>query len=385
MSDDDLSVHPLRGLPEVRSGDDLAGLLVGALDADGSGWRDGDVLVVSSKVVSKAAGLRVSDGSRVALVLSQARRVVAERMGAEGVVRIVETTAGPVMAAAGIDASNTGPDGGVLLLPQDPDGAARELRAGIIEQWRLRGHSGQARLGFVLSDTSGRPWREGLTDFALGVAGLPPLDDHRGGVDADGRPLSVTVRAVADELAAAADLVRGKDRGVPAALIRGLPWPDGVRNQSAEHPGAAALVRTGPTDWFALGHAEAVRAALGVAPGTAEAVAAGIRPVAPDDVDSRIARAVAVATTPDGLGRVPAQHPRARLVGPLPDLSAVRVDVLQYGLRVEAPDHFALGLVSARLIAALAGEDIHVALTRTDPPERPGRGERALLVFLDLP
>ncbi len=233
-----VSVLPLPGVPEVSPGDDLATLLLDALERAALRLADGDCLVVSSKVVSKALGL-LWDGPRAAAVDAASRRVVAERDGAAGLTRVVEAAAGPVMAAAGVDASNTGPSGAVLLLPEDPDGEAARLRAALLA---ASGLGPRAALGVVLSDTAGRPWRAGLTDFALGVAGVAVLDDLRGGVDADGRPLLVTARAVADEVAAAADLVKGKADGVPAALVRGLPasW------FAAAGDGARSLVRTGP-------------------------------------------------------------------------------------------------------------------------------------------
>ena len=288
-----VTVAPLSGMPEVRVGDDLVALLLDAVAGAGLSLEHGDCLVVSSKVVSKALGL-VSDRRRAAVVEAATRRVVAERRGPGGVTRVVESAAGPVMAAGGVDASNTGPAGAVLLLPEDPDAEAARLRSGLL----AAGLGGSAALGVVLSDTAGRPWRAGQTDFALGAAGLAPLEDLRGGVDADGRPLVVTARALADEVAAAADLVKGKADGVPAALVRGLPR----RWFAADADGARTLVRTGPGDWFALGHAEAVRAALGVAPGTTAAEETGIASTAPEPLGDLVARVVALALVevPDG-------------------------------------------------------------------------------------
>ena len=214
-----VEVRALTGVPEVGPGDDLARLLVGSLRSTGCDVRPGDCLVVSSKVVSKALGLTAA-GDRASAVLDHTRRVVAERAGGEGPTRVVEAVAGPVMAAAGVDASNTGPSGAVLLLPEDPDAAAARLREEVLAAADL---APETPFAVLLSDTAGRPWRTGLTDFALGAAGVVVLDDLRGGTDHDGRPLAVTARAVADELAAAADLVKGKADGVPAALVRGLP------------------------------------------------------------------------------------------------------------------------------------------------------------------
>lgn len=284
-----LTVVPVVGVGEVAAGADLAALLVDALSASGVEVVAGDCLVVSSKVVSKALGLTWS-GTREDAVAAGTVRVVAERRGpGGGLTQVVQATAGPVMAAAGVDGSNTGRSGGVLLLPDDPDAEAARLRDALLG--RLELPSGTA-LAVVLSDTAGRPWRDGLTDLAIGSAGLHVVEDLRGATDHDGRPLAVTLRAVGDEVAGAADLVKGKADGIPAALVRGLDpmW------FSPSASGARSLVRTGPGDWFAAGHVEAVRSALGVAPGTHEAHAVGVPSVHPgDSLEMRIGRVVALA------------------------------------------------------------------------------------------
>lgn len=330
---------PLTGLPEVRAGDDLAALLLAALERWG-GLQDGDVLAVSSKVVSKALGLRDAAPEdpeevrrhREEAVERHTVRVVAERRTPRGTTRIVEATAGPVMAAAGVDASNTGPDGGVLLLPEDPDAAARDLHS------RLRELRPGVRVGVLLTDTAGRAWRAGQVDLALGASGVRVVDDLRGGTDADGRSLAVTERAVADELAAAADLVKGKVGGVAAAVVRGVP-----EILVEDGPGARSLVRTGPTDWFAVGHREAVRAALGAAPGTPQAEVVGVPSVAPEVPEERASRAVRLAV----LG-----HAGAQVHG-----SAAQ------GYAVRAADPVTAGRVAARLEVALAGEDVEAEVT----------------------
>ena len=228
-----LQVVGIPGIGEVVAGDDVAGLLVDALHAQRTSLGEGDVVAVSSKVVSKAAGLSAPAGEREAVVLRESRRLVAARRTPHGTARVVESAAGPVMAAAGVDASNVVGDV-VLLLPADADAAARELRH------RLKELTG-ATVGVVVTDTAGRPWRTGQTDFALGSAGLAVLDDLRGQEDTSGRPLSVTARAVVDEIAAAADLVKGKTSGVPAALIRGLGRPGaGDRGGGPRRPLAGA-------------------------------------------------------------------------------------------------------------------------------------------------
>ncbi|HEY2506716.1 MAG TPA: coenzyme F420-0:L-glutamate ligase [Streptosporangiaceae bacterium] len=237
-----ISVVPVPGLPEISAGDDLAGLITAAALA-GPGLLDGDILVITSKVVSKAEG-RVVTGDREQAIDAETVRVVARR----GQTRISQTRHGLVLAAAGVDASNTAP-GTVILLPVDPDGSARRLRKAISD---LAG----ARVGVIISDTMGRPWRTGQTDTAIGAAGVVPLRDHRGQADTFGNVLEVTIAAVADELAAAADLVKAKTTGVPVAIVRGLP---GLVTD-ANGPGAAELVRSADDDMFRLGAADVVRA-----------------------------------------------------------------------------------------------------------------------------
>jgi coenzyme F420-0:L-glutamate ligase/coenzyme F420-1:gamma-L-glutamate ligase len=236
-----LEVVAVDGMPEVRAGDDLAALVCAAAPP----LLDGDVVVVTSKVVSKAEG-RVADTDRAAAIDAETVRVVARR----GPTTIARTRHGLTLAAAGVDASNVEP-GRVVLLPADPDASARRLRA------RLRELTGRD-LAVVVSDTAGRPWRDGQTDLAVGCAGLRPLEDHAGSTDAHGNLLSVTAPAVADEVAAAADLVTGKVSRRPVAVVRGLA----DRMLDGDGPGAAALVRPEAGDMFVLGAREAVVAAV---------------------------------------------------------------------------------------------------------------------------
>jgi coenzyme F420-0:L-glutamate ligase/coenzyme F420-1:gamma-L-glutamate ligase len=240
-----LSIHPVAGLPEVQPGDDLARLMLEALAAGGLPLADGDVLVVAQKVVSKAEGARVAlasitpspfartwaarwnrDPRLVELVLRESRRLVRMERG----LIIAETRHGFVCANAGVDLSNAGGTDVAILLPEDPDRSARRLREA------LRAGSGR-EVAVIVADTFGRPWRVGLTQVALGVAGLAPVVDYRGQADGDGRPLHVTEIAVADELACAADLACGKERHVPAAIVRGYVHPAG----QAEGDGQALL------------------------------------------------------------------------------------------------------------------------------------------------
>jgi coenzyme F420-0:L-glutamate ligase / coenzyme F420-1:gamma-L-glutamate ligase len=239
------------GVGEVRAGDDLVALLLDALAGDGEAPVDGDVVVVTSKVVSKAEG-RLRPGDRLdglAEELADDRvRVVARR----GPTTIVRTRLGLTMAAAGVDASNV-PAGHVILLPDDPDDSARRLRAGIA-------HRTGANVGVVVTDTVGRAWREGQTDLALGAAGLVVLDDHAGRTDGYGNPLAVTAPAVADEVAGAAELAGGKLAARPFALVRGLEHL--VLPATDDGPGARALVRPPGGDLFGYGAREAVVQAL---------------------------------------------------------------------------------------------------------------------------
>jgi len=234
-----ISVRGVPGIPEIQPGADLAALIA---DAAGD-LRDGDIVAVTSKIVSKAEG-RVVQGDREAAIDAETVRVVARR----GAARIVETRQGLVLAAAGVDASNT-PPGTVVLLPEDPDGSARRLRKA------LRDRAG-ATVGVIITDTLGRAWRIGQTDTAIGAAGVRPFVDYRGTEDSFGNSLEVTLDAVADEIAAASDLVQGKATGVPVAVVRGLA--DLVTAEDG--PGAAALIRPAAEDMFRFGAADVLLA-----------------------------------------------------------------------------------------------------------------------------
>ncbi|MFF5440565.1 coenzyme F420-0:L-glutamate ligase [Streptomyces achromogenes] len=239
-------VWALSGIPEVRPGDDIAKLIASAEP----GLADGDVVIVTSKIVSKAEGRLMRADDREAAIDAETVRVVARR----GTLRIVENRQGLVMAAAGVDASNT-PAGTVLLLPEDPDASARAVRAGLRETLGVN-------VGVIVTDTFGRPWRSGLTDVAIGAAGVRVLDDLRGGTDAYGNPLSATIVATADELAAAGDLVKGKAAGRPVAVVRGLPHVVDPGTADGTDEGARALVRRAQDDMFRLGTSEAIREAV---------------------------------------------------------------------------------------------------------------------------
>lgn len=268
---DALVVTAADGFPEVTEGHDLAALVVEHLSAD---LRDGDVLVVTSKVVSKAEG-RTRPAARDDLVADETDRVVARR----GPTTVVRTRHGLVLAGAGIDGSNT-PGGTAVLLPVDPDASARRLRAAV---HRLTG----ANVAVVVSDTAGRAWRTGQTDLAVGAAGLVPLVDLAGRTDTHGNPLTVTAPAVADEVAAAADLVKGKLAGRPVARVRGLEHL--VLPVGQDGPGAAALVRPEDEDMFGLGARDAVLLAVSADPADAPR---GFGAPAPADEAARLLHSV---------------------------------------------------------------------------------------------
>jgi coenzyme F420-0:L-glutamate ligase/coenzyme F420-1:gamma-L-glutamate ligase len=231
-----MALIPLAGIGEITPGDDLARALAGALApaaADGPELRPGDVLVVTQKVVSKAEGRLVAidpgdPGAKAALVEQESVRIVRRR----GDLIISETRHGFICANAGIDLSNVD-EGTAALLPEDADRSARRLRADL---QRLLG----VEVGVIVSDTFGRAWRRGVTDVAIGCAGVAAVIDLKGTLDANGRQLVATEICLADELAGAAELVMGKDRGIPAAIVRGVPasWlrPGSVRDEVIRPP-----------------------------------------------------------------------------------------------------------------------------------------------------
>ncbi|GAB3605762.1 hypothetical protein GCM10027413_11710 [Conyzicola nivalis] len=262
-----LSVYAAAGIPEISPGDDLAQIIGAALDGLLS---DGDILAVTSKIVSKAEGRIVHSTDREQAITDETVRLVASRTHKNGVTRIVENRLGMIAAAAGVDSSNTAA-GTVLLLPVDPDASARSLRLALENRFGIR-------LGVIVTDTLGRAWREGQTDVTIGASGVRLIDDLRGSPDSHGRTLDVTTPAVGDEIAAAADLVKGKAGGLPVAVVRGLG-----RLLDPDAPGARVLIRPAANDMFRQGSDEAWRD--GYAAGLAAAGSSPEPPSSPEPVE----------------------------------------------------------------------------------------------------
>jgi len=324
--------------PEIRPGDELAENF--ASDE----LRDGDIVVVTSKVVSKAEG-RATRADRTGLVARDTERVVARR----GLTTIARTSHGLVLAAAGVDASNVEP-GTALSLPVDPDRSAGRLRSDIRRRFDVN-------VAVIVSDTAGRAWRHGQTDIAIGCAGLVPLQSLAGTTDPYGNPLAVTAAAVADELAAAADLVKGKTTGMPVAVVRG--WSAAVLVPEDDGPGAAALVRGSGDDLFGLGARDAVLAAV-----TRDPVLADGMPV-PSETDAAPFDALdATTSSTDADVEV--------TVAPLDDATrgwSVRVDV-----RRSATDEVLLdaGRLLERVDLLAAAHRLERRLVTTPSRSRPG-------------
>ena len=245
-----LRLFAIPGIPEIRPGDDLVTVLMAAARRAKIALREGDVLVVAQKIVSKAEGALVQlesvtpsaaaaalagelkkDARIIEVVLRESKRIVRSQH-----VLIAETRHGFVCANAGVDHSNVPGDDAVTTLPKDPDASARRLAEG------LRKKTGK-RLGVIISDTFGRPWRMGLTNVAIGASGLPVLRDLRGSRDRDGKPLTATVLAVADKIAAAAGLLMGKSEGCPVVVVRGYSF------DSVEEP-VTKMIRPAAEDLF---------------------------------------------------------------------------------------------------------------------------------------
>lgn len=290
-----LQIFALDGIGAVEPGDDLAALI---LDAADGRLRDGDILAVTSKIVSKAEDRFVAADDREQAITDETVRVVASRETPGGTVRIVEGRLGIIAAAAGVDASSV-PAGTVLLLPEDPDRSARTIVAAVRERAGIC-------VGVIITDTLGRAWRIGQTDAAIGIAGMDAVDDLRGARDEYGQEMSVTITAVADEIAGAADLVKGKAQGLPVAVVRGLDrYVHGVGGESRE-VSAADLLRPRDEDLFHTGAAESRAAgfadgyaqglgdgyATGLDEGCAQGIESGLRAAQDEAVRGASARSV---------------------------------------------------------------------------------------------
>jgi coenzyme F420-0:L-glutamate ligase/coenzyme F420-1:gamma-L-glutamate ligase len=347
-------VAGVAGLPEINAGDDLGELIARHADI-----RDGDIVIVTSKVVSKVED-RIVTGDREAAIAAETVRVVAQR----GRTRIVETRHGFVMAAAGVDASNV-PPGSVVLLPEDPDASARRIRQRLAE--RLR-----APVGVVISDTFGRPWREGLVDMAIGAAGVRILEDLRGKRDQYGNALETTVTALVDELAGAAELVMGKLDRVPVAVVRGL----GHLVTESDGPGVRALIRPPAEDMFRTGPRETVLARRTVREFSHE-------PVDPAAVRRAIAAAVTAPaphhTTPWRFVLIESEATKTALLDAM--LDAWVADLKRDGFTADAiARRTARGEVLRRapylVVPCLATEGMHGY-----PDERRATAERAMFLL----
>lgn len=250
-----ISIFAPDGIGEITEKSELSAQLVAAIDNDPAGpLADGDIIVVTSKIISKAEGRKRPAAERAEAIQAEAVRTVARK----GQTAIVQTRHGLTMAAAGIDNSNV-ESTQILLLPVDPDASAERLRREIAELYGVQ-------IGVIISDTSGRTWRIGQTDLAIGAAGVRMIENYAGRQDSYGNDLHVTAMALADELAAAADLVKAKLNHRPVAVIRGLAHL--VRPEAGE--GAVALIRPGTEDLFGLGIRESVIMAVLTALGRSE-------------------------------------------------------------------------------------------------------------------
>ncbi|WP_058233772.1 coenzyme F420-0:L-glutamate ligase [Devriesea agamarum] len=358
-----ITALPIPNLPEITAGTDLADLLTAHLAPPPIGHaphrsplaiRNGDILCISTKIVSKSLGLTASRHSYTDVLAHATDSIVARRIGGTKVTTVVRSQAGPVMAAAGIDASNA-PEGQIVILPDNADAHAHTIRAALEK-------STGVRMGVLLTDTVSRPWRFGVADIALGASGLTVLEDLRGTPDRTGRQLNVTVRAVADEICAACDLARTKSNGVPVVIVRGL-----AHLVDGQEHSARLLNRTDGTDWFPYASLESVWVALGIDLACVEP--ASVDPE-PDDVRRR--RAINIAI---GSAEYPPETTRF--------VTGTGIEVELHGSRIALTPPSSIdpgtsagvalllemGALAERLRVALRAENLppHVELQRPDP------------------
>lgn len=350
-----LTAYAVPGIGRVRPGMDLGREIGGAITASGLDLKDGDVVVVASKVVAKAEGSVATAQTRAEveqLIDAHSHHTVARRRYASGVtVSVVRTRAGTVQAAAGLDRSNTDAATDVILHPRDADASAAALLASLTERF-------QVRLGVIVSDSTSRPWRVGVFDFALGCAGIDPLDSQQGLPDDSGRTQHITVRAVADSITQAADLVKGSARSRPVAIVRGVGDAVTLSAATASGPGATALTRPLDDDWFRTGHVEAAWTALGVDP--ADPALTPPSGDGADDILTRTTRALAVARA--GAPRTPGQAGwRMSVTG---SGSSIRIRPRPGFAPSESSGHplveaaVGLGSLVERIATSLAAEDL---------------------------
>jgi coenzyme F420-0:L-glutamate ligase/coenzyme F420-1:gamma-L-glutamate ligase len=338
MTSTRLLVTSAPGVGRIQPGDDIAAIVAQAAGqvewpTGDTGLQDGDVVVVTSKVVAKAEGQVVAAQSRDEAIADETVRVVATKATPKGVTQIVQTRHGLVLAAAGVDASNVEP-GHVVLLPVDPDASARAIRRSV------EAASGK-HVAVIITDTMGRPWRMGVGDVAIGCAGLSPLDDHTGRVDGFGRTLEMTVVAIADEIAAAADLAKGKIDGSPVAVVRGLA----AHVITDDGPGAAAMIRPLDEDLFTLGTAEALAEGRRQAPFSRRTIRSFTNEAVPDDVITRAVEAAVAAPAPHH------SEPWRFLVLRTPSLRAALLDAMtvQWRNDLATLDHYPDDSIAKRL------------------------------------
>lgn len=370
-----IEITPVVGIGELRPGDDLAEVI-----AERASLYDGDVVVVTSKVVSKVEGRLivletddpdVREAARLAAIEDETARVVAH---GPGPLRIVQTRHGFVMAAAGVDASNIARNE-LALLPVDPDASAELLREGLRERLGVE-------VGVIITDTMGRPWRNGLTDAAIGVAGIRALTDPRGETDVYGNVLGVTRVSVADEIAAAADLVKGKLSGIPVAVVRGLAPDgklpdDGLGSRELVRPAHEDLFRLGTEEAIALGREDAAGADAVPPPLHADAVGVISRMPRGDVASSSVREAFLgfLAARPDAMWRAcVAGHLTASAIVIDPSREAVLLTLhprvgmwLQVGGHCEPGDHTLLDAAAREAreesgIGALSFDPVPIAL-----------------------